>query len=203
MQTLRTIAFGEFLEAVGCKTPAPGGGAVASAAGALAAALARMVVAYSVGKRALIDHQPALEKAAEMLSRTIDLLLELAVEDAQAYGLVNELARLPEDDPRRIAEFSQAADAAVQAPRSVCAVCCDLLRLLESLEPRTNRQLRSDLAISAVLAEAAAKSAWWNVHVNLPLIEDSRRRAAVQEELTRMLDEAAARRDAIEVACRQ
>ena len=202
MQPLRTLSFGEFLEAVGSKTPAPGGGAVASAAGALAAALARMVVAYSEGKKSLAEHEPLLQRAALMLSRTIDLLLELATEDAQAYGLVNELMRLPEGDLRRISELPLAADAAVQAPRSVCAVCCDLMRLLESLQPRTNRHLRSDLAIAAVLAEAAAKAAWWNVFVNLPLIDDETRRAAIQEELGRMLDEAAARCNTIEAACK-
>jgi formiminotetrahydrofolate cyclodeaminase len=42
----------------------------------------------------------------------------------------------------------------------------------------TNRQLDSDLAMSAILALAAAESAAWNVRVNLPHVADEARRAA-------------------------
>lgn len=193
--------FGELLSAVGSRTPSPGGGAVASACGALAAALAKMVVAYSLGKKSLAEHQPALERADGALERTIDMLVQLAQEDAEAYALVNELGRLPEGDPRRAQEYSAAVEAAVQAPRSVLGVCCDLLRMLESLTTTSNRHLRSDLAIAAILAEAAGKSAWWNVCVNLDLLSDESRRATLRAECQRMLADAATRRVHIERAC--
>lgn len=194
---------GEFLGQIAAKTPAPGGGAVASACGALASALAHMVVAYSLGKKALAAHQPALERAGDALNRATELLINLAEEDAAAYALVNELSKLPADDARRVAEYPAAAEAAVQAPRAVLGVCCDLLRMLESLATTTNRHLRSDLAISAILAEAAAKCGWWNVSVNLPLIEDESRRAVARAECQKLLAEAATRRVHVERACEE
>src|SRR5947208_875693 len=98
MASMRTTPLGEFLEQVGAKTPAPGGGAVASTVGALACALGRMVVAYSVQKKALAEHWGELERAGTVLARAGEIMLELAEEDAAAYGLVNELSRLPETD---------------------------------------------------------------------------------------------------------
>ena len=54
--------------------------------------------------------------------------------------------------------------------RAVVGACCDLLRQMESLAPITNQQLRSDLAIAAILTEGAAKSGWWNVKMNVMLL---------------------------------
>src|SRR3954462_11770964 len=105
----------EFLTQTAAKTPTPGGGAVASAVGALSAALAQMVVSYSLGKKNLADHQPRLNDAAHILERARGLLMELAEEDAAAYGLVNELQKLPETDPRR-AQLPAANAASVQVP---------------------------------------------------------------------------------------
>lgn len=200
MQPIAASTFGELLGNVAAKTPAPGGGAVASAAGALASSLANMVVAYSLGKKNFAEHQPTLERAAKMLAKAGEILLQLADEDAAAYALVNELSKLPEDDARRTREYPDAVEAAVNVPRAVVGTCCDVLRLLEQLAPITNKHLRSDLAIAAILAEAAAKSGWWNVAVNLTLIEDETARQ-VREEMMGMLEEAAARRVRIERAC--
>src|SRR4051812_31791558 len=162
MTTFGASTFDQFLASVAAKTPAPGGGAVASAVGALAAALAQMVVSYSVGKKALVEHEPRLKEAAAILERARGLLLELAEEDAAAYGTVNELQKLAADDPRR-AGLGAANSASVQVPLAVMAACVDLLRLFETLGPITNKQLRSDLAIAAILAEAAARASRWDV----------------------------------------
>jgi formiminotetrahydrofolate cyclodeaminase len=201
MTPLRSLRLDGFLDQLGSRTPAPGGGAAASIAGATGAALARMVVEYSLGKKALAEHQPALGKARESLLRLAAMFLQLADEDAEAYGLVNELSRLPETDPRRTAEFAAAAAAAVAAPRAVLAACCDLLRLLEALAPITNRHLRSDLAIAAILAEAGARAARWNIVVNLPLIGDEGGRVEIDAESRREVEDAAARRGRVEAAC--
>jgi formiminotetrahydrofolate cyclodeaminase len=198
---LHAISISDFLAQLAAKTPAPGGGAAASAAGAIAAALARMVVSYSIGKKSLVDHQPTLERAGAVLARASDMLLQLADEDAAAYSLVNELSRLPETDPRRQREWHAAVEASIGVPRAVVGACADLLRLMESLSPITNPQLRSDLAIAAILTEAAARSAWWNVKVNLSLLTDAAARSQVEREMRGMLDEAAKRCAKIEGAC--
>lgn len=201
MDPFRSLTVQEFLRRLGDKTPAPGGGAAACAVAATSAALARMVVEYSLGKKNLVEQQPALERAQAALQRLAAMFLELADEDAAAYALLNELERLPEADPRRRAERPGAIEAAIAVPRAAMAGACDLLRLIESLTPITNRHLRSDLAIAAILAEAGAASAWLNVRINLPLLGQSPRAAAITGECVRELADAAARRRSVEAAC--
>ncbi|MBX3358334.1 MAG: cyclodeaminase/cyclohydrolase family protein [Phycisphaeraceae bacterium] len=201
MKALESYTIQEFLDAVSARTPTPGGGAVASAVGALGASLAGMVVAYSVGKKSLEAGRSELEKAVLALTRARAVLAELAREDAAAYEAVNTLMRLPETDERRAREWASAASLAVEVPRSVAGACCDLLRLFEHLAPITNPQLRSDLAIAAVLAEAAARSAWWNVAVNLPLLADEAERGRLRSGMLEMLASARERLAKIERAC--
>ncbi len=193
MSSIGGLKFSDLLGAIAAKSPAPGGGAVACATGALAAALAGMVVAYSLGKKNLAPHQPALEKAAAALATARAMFLELADEDAAAYAAVNDLQKLPEADPRPAREMPAAADRAVQIPMAALAAATNMLRLLEELAPITNRHLRSDLAIAAVLAEAAARAADWNVRVNAPLLSDQPRRESVSREASSMVADAASR----------
>jgi methenyltetrahydrofolate cyclohydrolase len=162
----------DFLSQTAAKQPTPGGGAVAGVCGALAAALAQMVVSYSLGKKNLAEHQPMLADAAKRLERARVMLLELADEDAAAYGLVNELMKLPESDARRVAELPAAQRASIAVPMSVGACATDVLRLMRELLGKSNAHLRSDLAIAAVLAEATARAAAWNVQINLGAIVD-------------------------------
>lgn len=160
-----------FLASTAAKTPAPGGGAAACVTGALASSLAHMVVSFSLGKKNLEEHQPMLHEAALLLERARAVFLELAEEDAAAYSLVNRLQRLPETDPAR-AELPKALEASVQVPMTTLGACVDCLRHFVQLAGITNRQLRSDLGIAAVLAEASARASWWNVAINARFMGD-------------------------------
>lgn len=193
--------FADLLESIAAKVPTPGGGAALSAAGALAAALGGMVVAYSLGKKALASHQPALEDAAAQLTRARTLLLDLGRADMEAYGEVNALQRLPENDPARVERWDAAVVASIQTPRAALALSLDLLRLFERLVPITNRYLHSDLAIAAVLAEACARAAAWNVRINAPLLANPAERETLSRELASLLADAASRCAAVERAC--
>lgn len=195
------IPFDELLASIGAKTPTPGGGAVASAVGALGAALGSMVVAYSVGKKSLAAHQPELEQAIGQLARARELLLLLADADVAAYGTLNTLQKLPETDPARVKGWADAVAGALHAPSAMLAAANDLLRLFEKLRPITNEWLKSDLAIAAVLAEACARAAAWNVKINLPLVSDTVERARIESETDRAVADARTRCAAIERAC--
>ena len=102
---LEGLTLGALLDGVCAKSPTPGGGAVASVVGALSAALAGMVVNYSVGKKNLAAHEPELRAALSRLEHARAMLIQLAREDAESFGAMNELSRLPVDDPRRAAEL--------------------------------------------------------------------------------------------------
>jgi len=160
-----------------------------------------MVVSYSVGKKNLAAHETANQAAGRYLANARALLLELGDEDAQAYGVVNELMKLPEGDERRTRELPAALSAAVQIPLATMGACTDVLRLMETLSSTTNRQLRSDLGIAAVLACAAAESSLWNVEVNAASLAGDEG-GKVLAQARACAEDCRARRARVEAACR-
>lgn len=194
-----TIA--DFLEHTAAKQPTPGGGAVAGVAGALACALAQMVVSYSVGKKSLEAHQPMLQDAQKRLTRARAMLLQLADEDAQAYGLVNELSRLPEGDARRSEHWPGAVRASVQVPLATAACAVDALELMTALAGTTNPHLRSDLGIAAVLAEATARASAWNTRINAPSLPTPAERSSALAQSDTLTQRARALAAQVETAC--
>lgn len=200
MESLGDQKLATLLDALATKTPAPGGGAAASTTGATAAALAGMVVAYSLGKKTLAEHQDTLTAADARLAEIRAEFLNLAAEDAAAYAALNELQRLPDGDPRREADEPAAILRAVDAPSRALDLSLELLTLVERLVGKTNTYLRSDLAIAAVLAEAAAASASWNVRINIPLLPDHEH-GPLSDRLGSSLAGARVARERIERAC--
>jgi len=167
--------FGDLLDSLAGKTPAPGGGAAAAMLGATASSLAGMVVAYSLGKKSLAEHQPMLEAAADRLASASAQFLALAAQDAEAYAALNAIQKLPADDPVRIAEAPVALRRAIEAPDATRVLAMNVLELAASMVGRTNQYLRSDLAIAAVAAESAAVAAGWNIRINAPGLPDAER----------------------------
>jgi formiminotetrahydrofolate cyclodeaminase len=178
---LDSLSVNELLAAIAARRPVPGGGAVAGLVHAIGAALGGMVVAYSEGRAALADHAPALAEARAQLAAHRTRALALAAEDARAYAAMNQLWRRPKDDPERLAAMPGAVRAAIAAPRATAELGLDLLATLEGLPGRSNPHLGSDLAIAAILAEAAVRSAIWNVRTNLPMIDVEAERAALAD----------------------
>lgn len=202
MSTFGSMTVEQFLAATHAKSPTPGGGAVASAVGALAAALAGMVVSYSVGRKSLAAHEGTLRDADGRLVRARGLMLALADEDAAAYGAVNDLMKRPEGDPVRVAELPAALQAAVDAPMATAAAGVDLLRLMVELAPITNRMLRSDLGIAAVLADATVAAARWNVVINAGSVPEGPRRELLAR-IDGLLERSGEFRRRVETACGQ
>ncbi|MEO1584891.1 MAG: cyclodeaminase/cyclohydrolase family protein [Planctomycetota bacterium] len=194
MKTLASLTVADLLDSLASKSPAPGGGAVAGLVGAQAAALARMVVSYSLGRKSLAEHQASLGAIAAQVDNARGVMLSLADADAEAYARLSALWKLPEDDPERRARFQPAVRWAIQVPRSAMAAAGDILRLCERLAPISNPNLASDLVASAVLAEAAAKAASLNVLVNAEQLDDAAERGRLLTEVDTAIADAAERR---------
>jgi len=176
-----------FLNDLAAKSPAPGGGAVSALTGALAAALARMVVNYSIGKKSLVAFDDLHRQSLQQLETLGAKAMDLAEADAMAYARLNELWKLDKGDPQRVNEFPGAVQAAIDAPMAMLATSIELLHHMNDLVAATNKLLASDLAIAAILAETAARAAAWNVRINLPQVEDAGRRASFEQHVAEAL----------------
>ncbi len=175
MDDLARLTVDEFLDRVAQRIPSPGGGSVAAAGGALAAALGRMVLAYSLPKD---PDSPARRQTGEYLERmgrTDDILRALITRDAAAYDAMT--AQRPRRGQVATEAYTQAVLAALAVPLEVAAAAADVLNTLDSCKPNVNKFLLSDLGAACVLAEAAARAASFMVAVNVPELPDADLRA--------------------------
>ncbi|MFO0963000.1 MAG: cyclodeaminase/cyclohydrolase family protein [Phycisphaerales bacterium] len=183
----RTDTLEQFVESVAARTPVPGGGAVAAVTAAHGAALAAMVLEFTLGKPRFAEFEQQNREALAQLARMRHRALELADEDAQAYGELNSLWKLPKDSPVRLQAWDGAVAAAIRAPQAILDLAAELACICAALRMRTNAQLASDLAIAADLSRVAARAAAHNVAVNLPSVADAPRREAFQRAMDQAL----------------
>ena len=174
---LQELKVESLLRSLGEKCPTPGGGAAAGVTAAIGLAAGRMVLAYSIGRKDLAEYETANNAALQELEARRDEAVALAEADAEAFGVLAALWKLPEDHPERLADWNGAVHATINAPLAMCRLCRNASELLAELPSRTNPMLASDLAVAAILLHAACAAAAWNVRINLPSLSDESERA--------------------------
>ena len=189
------------LEQVAARQPTPGGGAVAAVTVSLASALGEMVLRYRLGGTGADDS--LLGEALETMGRLRSTALALADADARAFEKLSALWKLSKDDPQRRAEWTDAVAGAIDAPQRILTTGLEVLTVLDRVRESVGNNLRSDLAIAALLARSGAEAAAWNVRVNLPQVGDEDRATGLEQDTARSLERAAALCDAIEQTCRR
>ena len=180
MDDLTKRSVDDFLDAVAQRTPTPGGGSVACAAGALACALARMAADYSIGKNTEPSVRDQTEAVLNRLRGADEILRGLVTQDAVAYAAMSEAGKVARDIPAAKPAYQDAVLAAVAVPLEAAAAASHALSAMDELKDFANRQLLSDLGVAAVLAEAAARAAWYMVAVNLPQLSDAATRTRLR-----------------------
>lgn len=168
-----------FLAAVASPDPVPGGGSVAAYAGALAAALTRMVAGLTVGKKkyAAVEAEIAtVQASAKVLAEKLE---NLVTSDAAAYAMVSAAYRMPKTtDAESEARKRAVADALVAAsevPLETARACADVADLALIVATKGNSNAITDAGVAALLAEAGCKGAAYNVRVNVSSLEDRTR----------------------------
>ncbi|HOU15126.1 MAG TPA: glutamate formimidoyltransferase [Anaerolineae bacterium] len=176
-----------FLDAVAANTPAPGGGAVAALAGALAAALVTMVGRLTVGKRHYADVQ---EEATEAVTRAEKLratLTKAMDEDSAAFNAVMAAYKLPkateEEQHARDAAIQEATVHATEVPLATARAALEALELALLVASKGNVNAASDAATAAWMAMASIQSAALNVRVNAANLQDTAQKDAWLAEL--------------------
>jgi len=149
-----------WLAALSQKTPAPGGGALASALSAQAVALFTMVARYSKGPRfgpALIDR----------LDRVQAEFLVLAEDDARAFRDLSDTLKSVKNGVATDLLLQSRFMAEARTPLMAFEKTLDISETLLAVAVHTNRNLKTDTLMVADLLCCALRSHRLNVEVNL------------------------------------
>lgn len=187
-----------FLDSLAARSATPGGGSAAALAGALACAMARMVMAYSTGRESDDATEKRIENVLGRLTRSDHLLRALLSEDAIAYAEMTACRKAAKSDPTRQADYDDAVMRAIGVPLEMAAAAADTLSTLDEIKESANRHLLSDLGVAAVLAEACAQAAWYSVRVNLSAVQDAGTRDKILADANQCLARCGKHRTAID-----
>lgn len=202
---MRTETVEDFLQELAARVPAPGGGASAALHAAQAAALLSMVARYSDGEK-YADHAATVQQVCDTADELRALCLDLAEQDAEAFGAVAAAYTLPKQSPEEKQERSAAIAAALaeagRVPGRVIALAAHLVELAELMRPVGNANVISDVAAAAIAARAAVSTARVNVEINLAGITDPDVRAELEETVVKT-DDTLLRADTVTSAVRE
>ena len=182
---------GGFLDSVAAATPTPGGGSVSALAGALGAALARMVAGLAREKKGYESVQSDLVQIEAKASAVQERLLSLVEKDARSYEAVLGAMRLPKatdaERTSRVEAMQAAYREATHVPIETMEACAEVLELAASALDKGNRGATTDAAVAILLAEAGLRGAGLNAKINLASIKDEAFRSATEAKLDRLL----------------
>lgn len=154
----------KYLADLSAKLPAPGGGSAAALTASLGAALISMVVNFTLGKPKYAAYEKELKEVLEKSEKLREDFLNLVDLDVTAYQ-------------------SKDARNALDVPFMVARLCFEGIKLCPGLISKGNINLISDVAVAAVLLDAAFACAYFNVEINLKSLNDAKLTAAVRKEL--------------------
>ena len=169
--------------------PAPGGGAVAAASGAMGVALQSMALRHTLAKR--IDES----LRAELTTRLADCealrtrIAGFVDVDGAAVRRLIDAYRLPASDPRRLEAIDESMVGAIRSPLDCAAACLEGLRQAQRCVAACHRNVAGDAAAGVIALQSALRICTSNVSVNSHGLRDAALAARLRADASAMLAE--------------
>jgi glutamate formiminotransferase/formiminotetrahydrofolate cyclodeaminase len=187
----------QFTDEASSEAPAPGGGSVAAAVGALGAALGTMVANLSAHRRGWDERWEEFSGWAERGQALKAELLALVDRDTDAYNRVLAALGMPkssaEEQAARRAALEAANLGAIDAPWSVMKAASQVFDVVQPMAEHGLPASASDAGVGALCARAAVRGAWLNVRTNVSGLKDRSAVAHILVDGERLDREAAVR----------
>jgi glutamate formiminotransferase/formiminotetrahydrofolate cyclodeaminase len=175
----------DFANETASESPAPGGGSISAAMGALGISLATMVANLSSHKPGWDERWEEFSAWAEKGQALKDELLMLVDEDTRAFNLIMDAFGLPKatDDEKtaRTAAIQQATRFAIEVPFRVMKRSFECMEIIKAMAETGNPNSVSDAGVGALAARSAVMGAFLNVKINASGLHD---KAFVEEVLS-------------------
>jgi glutamate formiminotransferase/formiminotetrahydrofolate cyclodeaminase len=166
----------DFVLETASESPAPGGGSIAAAMGAMGAALAAMVANLSSHKRGWDDRWEEFSQWAEKGKRYHDELLRLIDLDTDAFNKIMDAFGMPKstepEQAARDAAIQAATKEAIEIPFRVMQLACESMTVIRAMAEIGNPNSVSDAGVGALAARSAVRGAFLNVRINASDVKD-------------------------------
>ena len=164
----------QFVMQAASAEPTPGGGSVAALVAALGAAMTAMVGNLSQGEK-FSAAEPQISTALQVMTKLIKQSEELLAQDIASFNdYMSTLKLKAVSEEQKLAKQQALQAATVQAllvPLQLMLVCKDGLLQAHSIAAIANKNVISDLGISAILLEASAQSALLTIEINIAALK--------------------------------
>ncbi|MFA5066614.1 MAG: cyclodeaminase/cyclohydrolase family protein [Candidatus Izemoplasmatales bacterium] len=177
---LTDLSLTAFLDEIDSNSPAPGGGSASALAGALAASLAKMVGALTIGKKKYetLAEECKLEfvSALQMMGEIKEDLHRAIDRDTEAFNQVMDAYKLPksteEEKAFRHQQIQKATLLAIASPEMIATAAQKGLKTMEIILKVGNKNTLSDMGVAVLLFSSALEGAILNIKINLPGLDD-------------------------------
>ena len=175
-----------FIEEVGARSSAPGGGSVSAAAAAMGAGLGAMVAKLTYGVRAFSSVEASMRETIPVLHDISRQLIPLIDADTTAFSDYMEAMRMPkateEQKAARTAGMQAALKKAVEVPLTTMRIADGAWDAMCIVALHGNRAGKSDIQVGARALETGIWGAYQNVLINTADVRDETFKAKIAAE---------------------
>ena len=191
---LQDLKIKEFLEKTYGKDPVPGGGSISALCGALAASLAEMVTALTIGRKKYADVEKEMLKYVPHMEEARMKFLDFIDKDAEAYQVVFDAYKLPketeEEQKFRNEKIQTAILEAALVPLHVAETAVGIMDSIFQIGIKGNRNAVTDACVAIMCARTAVLGAILNVRINLSILDDKELAKDLENRCMALQDEA-------------
>lgn len=166
----------DFVNETASESPAPGGGSISAAMGAMGVALGTMVANLSSHKKGWDDRWEEFSNHAEKGKKLQNELLALIDEDTHAFNAIMEAFSLaknsPEEKEIRKTAIQKATLNAIEIPLKTMQTAFEGFELIQQMVKTGNPNSVSDAGVGALAIRSCIMGAWLNVKINASSFED-------------------------------
>jgi len=185
-EPLADMSVRSFVELVGARTSAPGGGSVSALAASLGSALGTMMGWMSYGSRKFEHLDAKMRKFIAPLHINMKKMISMIDADTNAfndYMLAMKLPKKTKDEMKlREEKMQEGLKKAVNVPMEVMRNGDGCWEFMSEMAKYGNMSSRSDLEVGAKILETGIWGAYRNVLINLPQIKDYKFKNEVKKE---------------------
>lgn len=193
-EPLASMSVRSFVELVGARTSAPGGGSVSALVAALGAGLGAMVGWMSYGNKKFEHLDTTMRKLIPPLHEKMEQLISMIDADTNAFNDYMIAMKMPKTTDAEIKlrdeKMQVGLKKAVDVPLNVMKLGDSCWDSMIEMAAHGNIASKSDLEVGAKSLETGIWGAFKNVQINLPQIKDEKYKKEILSEGEKILKNA-------------